>query len=122
MKVIVCGGRAYNDKETVWTVLDAYPVTFLIVGYDPNNPKFQGADQLAYEWAKERGVPGKCYPANWTAFGRGAGPRRNFIMATTRPDVVLAFPGDRGTADMMAKARHAQIEVVEIKALDILPN
>ena len=33
-------------------------------GYDPNDPKFQGADQLAVEWAKAHGVPGFCYPAD----------------------------------------------------------
>lgn len=120
MKTIVCGGRAFQDKDLVWSTLDARDVTFLIVGYDPRNPKFQGADELAYEWAKYRGVPGKCYPANWTDFGRGAGPRRNAIMAATGADRCIAFPGGIGTADMLAKARYAGIEVVQIEARKLL--
>jgi hypothetical protein len=31
-----------------------------------------------------------------------------------KPDLVIAFPGGRGTADMVKKARRAGVEVVEI--------
>jgi hypothetical protein len=33
-----------------------------------------------------------------------------------RPDLVVAFPGGRGTADMVRRARAAGISVIEIGA------
>jgi len=33
------------------------------------------------------------------------------------PDLVLAFPGGRGTADMVSRARKAGVRVVEIATL-----
>ena len=51
---------------------------------------------------------GKSYDAN-------AGPRRNArMLAEGKPDLVVAFPGGRGTADMVSKARAAKVEVMEI--------
>ena len=31
-----------------------------------------------------------------------------------RPDLVIAFPGGRGTADLVARARRAGVEVMEV--------
>jgi hypothetical protein len=31
-----------------------------------------------------------------------------------RPELVVAFPGERGTADMMSRARNAGIEDIEV--------
>jgi hypothetical protein len=39
-----------------------------------------GADTLAYEWASERGLACKRYPADWTRHGRAAGPLRDAKM------------------------------------------
>jgi hypothetical protein len=86
------------------------------VGYDPRDERYQGADQIAYEWAKGRGVPGKCFPAHWDREGRSAGPKRNQRMLDTfRPDLVVAFltagKPNVGTHDMMRRARDAGVEV-----------
>ena len=52
------------------------------------------------------------FPADWKTYGRAAGPLRNARMiAEGKPDLVLAFPGGRGTADMTRKARAAGVEV-----------
>ena len=47
---------------------------------------------------------------------RGAGPVRNARMLVEKPDLVIAFPGGPGTADMVRRARAAGVEVVEILA------
>ncbi|WP_245576775.1 SLOG family protein [Kaistia adipata] len=74
-----------------------------------------GADTLAAEWAERFGFPLRKFPADWKAHGRAAGPIRNQRMIDEgRPDLVIAFPGGRGTADMVRRAKAAGIEVREM--------
>lgn len=71
-----------------------------------------GADRLAGEVATEMGIPVEEFPARWNDYGRAAGVIRNQMMLTHgKPDLVLAFPGGRGTADMVARARKANVPV-----------
>jgi hypothetical protein len=42
------------------------------------------------------------------------GMRNQQMLDEGRPTLVVAFPGGRGTADMMRRARVAGIEVIEI--------
>jgi hypothetical protein len=52
------------------------------------------------------------YPPNWERLGKRAEKRRNdFMVADSRPDFVIVFPGGRNTADLVAKALAAGIEV-----------
>lgn len=54
--------------------------------------------------------------ADWDGLGRKAGPIRNQRMLDEgKPDLVVAFPGDKGTADMVRRARTASLEVLEIQ-------
>jgi len=122
MRLLVCGGRDYADKAHVWGELDrelaADPNLVICVGYDPEDPRFQGADQLAYEWAKARGVRGSAFPAHWKAHGRSAGPKRNRRMfAAFSPDRIKFFPGGRGTADMCSVGLAAGIPVEPASSL-----
>ena len=111
-RVLVCGGRTYVDREWMRTALDAAHeargVTLLI------NGDAKGADRLATDWASDNGVPLALYRAHWRKLGKQAGPMRNAWM----PDVVLAFPGGRGTAGMKRLAHEAGVEVVEVPARD----
>jgi hypothetical protein len=55
------------------------------------------------------------YPADWAKHGRAASPIRNQQMLDEgRPNLVVAFPGGRGTADMVRRARSAGVEVIEV--------
>ena len=105
MKVIVCGGREYSDKEHVYRVLDEISPTFLVEG------GALGADRLARMWANERRVDFKTIEARWREFGASAGPRRNQQMAQEGADLLIAFPGGVGTADMIRKAKKHGIPV-----------
>ena len=61
------------------------------------------------------GLPCAVYRADWEGLGRKAGPIRNQQMLDEgKPDLVVAFPGGRGTANMMRIAREAGIEVIEV--------
>lgn len=131
--VLVCGGRKYADKAAVFDVLDrlhARRGPFLTVLHGAA----RGADSLAEQWANRTpGVTPVAFPAAWADLShpdaliktRGrygeqydarAGLRRNQAMIDMgKPDLVVAFPGARGTADMVRRAKDAGIEVVEVR-------
>ena len=110
MKVLVCGGRDFADMDFVFTTLDSAhkrtPFDLLIHG------AAKGADSLAGAWALSRGIHTAAVPALWDAHGKAAGPKRNEAMLLLKPDVVIAFPGGRGTAHMVAASRKAGVRIV----------
>lgn len=114
--VLVCGGRDYKDRDTMYRVLDTVhavrPITRLVQGFA------RGADTLAHEWAESRSVAttGRKYwvtPAQWRTIGKSAGIKRNIRMhREEQPDLVLAAPGGNGTAQMVSYARSKGTEVI----------
>jgi len=110
MRVLVCGGRDFADREKLASVLDSLhaqrPFSTVIHGAAP------GADTLAGEWAMSRGITVAAFPADWKGQGRAAGPIRNKRMLDEgHPDLVIAMPGGRGTANMVAQAQKAGVAV-----------
>lgn len=119
-RILVCGGRDFADSSTVWGELDAlqrqarHECMVVIQG------GAAGADAIAREWCQARYVRYHNYPAHWNLHGRAAGPIRNQLMIDHgRPDLVLAFEGGRGTADMMRRAKAAGIPVQEVRAFQV---
>ncbi len=111
MRVLVCGGRDFNDADLVARTLDAEAITHVIQG------GARGADRLGYDWARKRKVPVSTFNADWQRFGPKAGPLRNQQMLDEgKPDLVIAFPGGRGTADMVRRALAAGVPVREVPA------
>ena len=53
----------------------------------------------------------ECHTAQWAKYGKAAGPMRNQEMLDSGIDLVVAFPGGRGTADMLDKARLAGVVI-----------
>ena len=105
-RVLVCGGRDYKDFDAVCRALDPLPITHLIEG------GATGADSLARQWAVRNSIPFTTYEANWETHGRAAGPIRNKAMLDDgKPDLVVAFPGGRGTANMIKQAEQAGVRV-----------
>lgn len=118
MRLLITGGRDFDDRERLTTFLNDLhrktPIEVLIHG------AARGADRLAASWAFKRRVRCQAYPADWDR-GRGAGIIRNAEMLTEgRPDLVVAFPGGRGTADMVRRARAAGVPVIELGPFDDL--
>lgn len=108
--VLVCGGRDYADRATVWRVLDRVADRVEVAAI--RHGCARGADTLAGEWARERRVPEQRYPADWRMHGKGAGTRRNQTMLDAGGVAcVVAFPGGAGTADMVRRARAAGLPV-----------
>ena len=125
MRVLVCGGRDYANKTYLWNVLDSIgppEITEVISGMA------SGADSLAAQWADLFGFQLHKFPADWenlshadavirtrrdgTKYDAKAGHRRNQRMLDEgKPDLVIAFPGKSGTADMISRARKAGVKV-----------
>jgi hypothetical protein len=113
MRLLVCGGRTFDDAVRLWRTLDSlhrvHGFTALIHG------TATGADTLAGTWAKQKKIPVLKFRPDWKRYGnRAAGPIRNQKMLDEgKPDLVVAFKGGSGTRDMMKKARAAGVPVVD---------
>ena len=125
IRILVCGGRDYGagDDGAAFAAMvyllnkisvnGARPVTVIHGGA-------KGADALAGQWAFNTHTPYEVYPADWYpkndgVLDRGAGFKRNAEMLVKgKPDMVIAFPGGKGTADMVARARAAGVKVFEV--------
>lgn len=113
LRVLVCGGRDYDDLGAVWSQLDAFhaiqgPITAVIHG------DYRGADTLAKKWAVSNNVKDVPFKADWGHLGPAAGPIRNTRMLEEgRPDLVIAFPGGKGTLDCVSQAKERGVEVVQ---------
>jgi len=115
LALIVCGGRDYSDRPAVDRALDHASPAVVVSG------RARGADRLGADWALERGCRLVEVPALWDAHGRGAGPRRNewmlvLLQALQTAGVVsrvgvVAFPGGKGTAQMVGIAEAAGVGV-----------
>lgn len=114
MRILVCGGRDYDNAERVFAELKGAaetrgPISAVIHG------GATGADSAAAFWCGMVGCRQLTFKPEWRAKGRAAGPIRNQAMIDEgKPDLVIAFPGGRGTADMVKRAEAAGIEILRV--------
>jgi hypothetical protein len=124
MRVLVCGGRDYADKDRLRGELS---LLHAVLSFDTvihgncgqvdhkTMRVVRGADLMAKEWALDSGIMQVPYPADWTTHGKAAGPLRNQAMLDHgKPDLVVKFAGNRGTADMVRRAKAAGVRVIEV--------
>ena len=101
--VLVCGGRDYGDYATVCKALERLDVGTILQG------GATGADRLARRYAGTHNIPYHTESPDWNEHGEKAGPIRNARMVAMAPDIVLAFPGGSGTADLVRRAIAARL-------------
>jgi hypothetical protein len=110
MRLLVCGGRNFSDTEHAHAVLEKLHRTHGIDVVIEGNAR--GADRIAGYWARRNRIDNLKFPADWDKHGLAAGRIRNGqMLAEGKPDLVLAFPGGRGTADMVRRARAAGVPI-----------
>ncbi len=110
LRVLVCGGRDFTDAAAIADAMDSLPASIVVChGGAP------GADSLAGQWAANHGIACTVFRADWKKHGKAAGPIRNRQMLNEfQPDIVVAFPGGSGTADMVSQAKRVGVEVMQI--------
>lgn len=112
--VLVSGGREYTNwdkvNEFLTDIHKETPIEKIVHG------GARGADSLGGKWARENGVVEKVYKADWGTHGKAAGVIRNQEMLDSNTvELVIAFPGGKGTSDMVSRAKKSGIEVKEIQ-------
>lgn len=110
-KVIITGGRDFNNASLVFDVLERIDADVIIHG------DCSGADTLAAKYGKFKGLTVLNYPAKWSVHGKAAGPIRNREMIELHPDAILiAFPGGRGTEDCIKQALAHKMTVLQVRS------
>lgn len=89
--MLVCGSRDWTDRAMLDRILDKLAAVLRVETIIEGEQR--GADIMAKEWARSRGVPFAPYPAEWSRYSKAAGRKRNQRMLDEgRPDLVVAFP------------------------------
>ncbi len=135
MKILVCGGRGYGaldrlvvraaqeadtqrakrERMHLFAVLTAVHRAVRID--EIVHGAARGADYLAGRWARSNDVTETAFPVDHVKDGPwpSAGAFRNMRMyRESRPDLVLAFPGGRGTGHMVKHAREHKCPTYEV--------
>lgn len=98
--VIIAGGREFNDYELLKSALNDYLADKENVHIVSGTAR--GADKLGECYAREHNLPIESYPANWDAYGKSAGYKRNKEMAKVSQALVAFWDGEsRGTSHMI---------------------
>lgn len=126
MRIGVTGGRHFADENAVAAAMSLLPADATLV-----HGAARGADKLCAEWWKTQGRPDDPHPAPWDApctdlcqpnhrrtnrlgasYCPAAGVYRNAEMVESGLDLLVAFPGNEGTLDMIRRCKAASVPIV----------
>jgi hypothetical protein len=114
--VIIAGGRNVRlnelQRNALARLLIRFPESTVMSG------GASGADTDGVEVASGLGLEIHVEHADWTTYGRSAGIRRNAVLVKLALNrgraVLIAFPGGRGTEDMVTRCRRAGLMVFRV--------
>jgi hypothetical protein len=112
ISILVCGGRDFDD---------AYFISYVMLRTFNSGDTLieggaKGADLLAKRWAIKNNIEVKTFEADWNKYGKRAGFIRNSQMLKEgKPDLVIAFPGGKGTDMMVGLAKDAGVDVLDLR-------
>ena len=137
MKIAVIGSRTFQDYKLLCQKLDEIisqsngPTAQSIGAVSLLSGGAPGADSLAYQYAKERGIPIQIFMADWDdithpearvrvnkwgkRYDANAGFRRNTLIIENADLVVAFHNGSPGTADSLKKAYAMGKNVLEVR-------
>lgn len=115
-KVIVAGGRDFEDYDYLSTTLDElFNDTTIFRNMEEIkivSGMAKGADTLAIRYADERKMTKILFPANWKLHPRRAGFLRNEDMLTIATHLIAFWDGEsHGTQHIIEEARKKGIPV-----------
>lgn len=110
-RILVAGGRDFKDRDFVFYHLDNLRQWFAPIFLGIQG-EATGVDTFARQWFEAQGMPCAGMRANWNFYGDAAGRLRNSWMEEwLTPDLVITFPGGRGTANMAKIAKEKKIDL-----------
>jgi hypothetical protein len=119
MRVIVCGGRNFQDKEYCFEKLNELIGQLDDVEIVSGHAK--GADTFGEEYALQNSLKVSVFKPDWKKYGRAAGPIRNKEMYQyalgDKPMVIAFWDGNsKGTKSMIdiASKDGAKVHVVSV--------
>src|SRR3990167_8364678 len=75
----------------------------------------KGTDSMAEIYANEHKIPFVCYPADWSKYGKRAGPIRNQLIVNDCTHMVaFLHPDSIGTQDSINKAKTKNVPTIII--------
>ena len=110
MKVIIAGGRDFNNYQLLVKECDTILKQYLDIEIVSGNAK--GADKLAIDYAIQNNYKLTKFNPDWNIFGKSAGPIRNKQMAEYA-DTLIAFwdKKSKGTKNMLDTATKLNLKV-----------
>lgn len=110
-KVIIAGSRDFEDYPLLCWKLDQL-LSRKIGQAEIVCGKARGADTLGEQYAKERGIPIRYFPADWRTLGKSAGYQRNIQMAQYADALIAFWDGQsKGTKHMVETAQEFGLDV-----------
>ena len=98
MKIIIAGGRDFNNYYILEKVLNSFKG--LIDGVVSGDAR--GADELGARWATYNNIHVNHFPADWDYYGHAAGFIRNIEMADNADALIAFWDGkSKGTGHMI---------------------
>ena len=112
MKIIVAGGRDFDDYDLLCETLDDMFAGFAPEYMEVVSGGATGADSLGEKWADIYGFSVDKFPANWKEYGKAAGAIRNIEMAKVSDWLVAFWDGkSKGTKHMIDTALKHRLEI-----------
>ena len=116
-KIIIAGGRTFNNYDFLKESVLKYLKTIDSENIQIVSGGAKGVDAIGERFAKEQNIDLVIFPADWSQFGRRAGPKRNAQMADYASHLISFWDGQsKGTKSMinLAKKKGLQIEIISI--------
>lgn len=108
-KIIIAGGRDFNDYQAVEKEAEKYDIDIVVCGMA------KGADTLGRAYAEKFKIGLKKFPADWIKFGKRAGILRNCHMGNYADGLIAFWDGkSKGTEHMISYMRKLEKPVVVI--------
>jgi hypothetical protein len=116
-RILITGGRKYNNRKLVYAALDKLYNSFYIGTMTIIEGGALGADRLAQQWAQQNHIDVVLITvhANWDKYGNSAGMRRNKEMVDLKPDLCIAFKGGKGTLNMIEICNSRNVNVFKLE-------
>jgi len=113
MNTVIFGSRSIVSKQIVFGIIDSCPwaITGIISGMAA------GPDSIAWDYAKEKRIRRKAFPADWIAEPTQAGFIRNKEMAEwkhTEAGIMIWDGKSGGSKDMLELMNKSKYPVYEV--------